>query len=211
MRRNPILANLPCADGWHADAPPPHRIPHVGFSGDLRLGGAHAHHLDAADGGHDALCQLEMVAGQSGASHEGIWRGRRQSRPLAKRHMHSSNACLEAHRPIVFCAQEMKASPLYFWNGMMLFLVWILARLLSFPPFFYVVYIQRDQIKLLSTYHQSLREWGRVAHALQLSPPMCRSPCSVRVPRFAHHPQRHVVQQAAARSHQASQPAAEEA
>jgi uncharacterized membrane protein len=33
---------------------------------------------------------------------------------------------------------------------------WIFARILAFPPFFYVQYLQWDQVKLLSTYTKSL-------------------------------------------------------
>jgi hypothetical protein len=51
---------------------------------------------------------------------------------------------------------DMKSSPLYFYNGVGLFVFWILARIVAFPPFFYVIYKQRDQIKYLSTYTKFL-------------------------------------------------------
>lgn len=44
----------------------------------------------------------------------------------------------------------MKSSPLYLLNGVMIFLMWIVARVLLFPPFFYVVWLQREDIKLMS-------------------------------------------------------------
>ena len=94
---------------------------------------------------------------------------------------------------------DMKASPLYLYNGVGLFLgcaadrvshhdssravicailrtpckiferpldlfvpllprSWILARIVAFPPYFYVIYIQREQITLLSTYTKFLCE-----------------------------------------------------
>ena len=37
---------------------------------------------------------------------------------------------------------------------------WILARIVAFPPFFYVIYVQREQIALLSTYTKFLCEFN---------------------------------------------------
>ncbi|KAG1665439.1 hypothetical protein FOA52_005781 [Chlamydomonas sp. UWO 241] len=47
---------------------------------------------------------------------------------------------------------DMKSTPLYFYNGMAIFIVWIVARLSIFPPFFYVVWQQRAQIPLLNVW-----------------------------------------------------------
>lgn len=44
---------------------------------------------------------------------------------------------------------NMKATLLYFYNGVSIFLTWIIFRLVTFPPFFYVVWQQRGQVELL--------------------------------------------------------------
>lgn len=45
----------------------------------------------------------------------------------------------------------MKSSPLYFYNGVCILVGWFLARIVVFPPFFYVVYQQREQVKYLNS------------------------------------------------------------
>ncbi len=51
----------------HANASPPHWVPHVVLCRNLWGPGPHVSSVDPVDGGHDALCQLKMVDGQGGA------------------------------------------------------------------------------------------------------------------------------------------------
>jgi hypothetical protein len=52
----------------------------------------------------------------------------------------------------------MKSSMLYVVNGVAILVAWIFARLAVFPPFFYVLYKQRDQILMVRPLSQFLGE-----------------------------------------------------
>eukprot|EP00955_Chlamydomonas_euryale_P083749 363887-Chlamydomonas_euryale.AAC.8 len=80
---------------------------------------------------------------------------------------------------------NLKSSRLYMYNGMAIFVSWVVARLCIFPPFFYVVWQQREQISLVYPFARALRKCRGVMGALFMSACLAVSECNGRLLRCA--------------------------
>ncbi len=74
--------------------------------------------------------------------------------------------------------QGLKKHPLYLINGLTIVGAWTVARIATFPPFFWVVYKTRDTINTMNILSQFLRESWRHGNSNQGGDGACASPLS---------------------------------